>query len=59
VLQRHPVAQGAQVVSQMYIAGGLYTAKNSLRHEFSNGCPNHFRLTIGSLRAAKDNKQDP
>ncbi len=33
-LQLHPVAQSAQVVSQMNVAGGLYAAKNSF-HQLS------------------------
>ena len=48
VLQSHPIAQGAQVVSQVYIAGRLYAAKNSLRHEFSYGCRDHFALSVHS-----------
>jgi hypothetical protein len=34
-LQCHPIAQCAQIVSEMYVACGLRSTKNSLRHMIS------------------------
>ena len=36
VLQRNPVAQRAQIVSEMHVACWLRTTKNSFRHELEN-----------------------